>query len=250
VFADTKLVFIRTMTGVLRNRVWALITLVQPIFYLVLYGPLLKRVVGDQAEGRSAYDVFVPGLLLQLALFGSAFAGFNICSELREGVVERMVVTPLRRSAILLGKVLANLVTLSFQAIVIIMLSWPLGLSLRPGALGGVAILLGIGATCASLSYAVAMALRTEDALAGVLNFITVPVLLLSGMLLPLQLGPRWLQLVSNINPLKHAVDGARDLFAGEYGTSAVARGVLVTAACCAAAVWVGTRSFQRAARA
>jgi ABC-2 type transport system permease protein len=245
-FRDTRLVFVRTITRTLRNPVWVVVTLVQPLFYLFLFAPLLKRAIQpEQLGGRSAYDIFVPGLLMQLALFGTAFAGFGLVAELREGVIERMLVTPVRRSALLFGRVLANLVALTFQAVTITLVSWPLGLHLRSSALLGLLVLLGVGVTFASLSYAVSMVLGSEDALAGLLNFITVPVLLLSGMLLPLSLAPKWLQRVANINPLKHAVDAARDLFAGNLSTFAVARGSVVVAVCAVAALVVGTRQFQ-----
>ena len=243
---DVRLVFIRSITRVLRNPVWVVVNLLQPLFYLFLFAPLLKRAIQPgQLNGGSAYDIFVPGLLMQLALFGTAFAGFGLVAELREGVIERMLVTPVRRSALLLGRVLANLVALTFQAITITLISWPLGLNLRPSAALGIVVLLGVGITFASLSYTVAMILGSEDALAGLLNFITVPVLLLSGMLLPLSLGPKWLQRVANINPLKHAVDAARDLFAGNLTTFAVARGSIVVAVCAAGALALGTRQFQ-----
>ena len=132
-FHDVRTVFIRSITQVLRNPVWVVVTLVQPLFYLLFYAPLLKRTIGsDRLNGGSAYDIFVPGLLMQLALFGTAFAGFGLVSELREGVIERMLVTPVRRSALLIGRVLANLVALVFQATVITLVSWPMGLNLRP----------------------------------------------------------------------------------------------------------------------
>jgi ABC-2 type transport system permease protein len=240
---DVRLVFTRHITQVIRNPVWVVVTLVQPLFYLIFYGPLLKRAIQlPPGTGKSAYDIFVPGLLMQLALFGTAFAGFNLVSELREGVVERTLVTPIRRSALLIGRVGANLISLIFQATTITLVSWALGLHLRPSAILGVLLLLGVGVTFASMSYTIAMILGSEDALAGLLNFITVPLLLLSGMLLPLSMGPKWLQKVAYANPLKHAVDASRDLFAGQLGTSAVARGVIVVVACAA-------RKFQTAAR-
>ncbi len=243
---DVRTVFLRSITQVLRNPVWVVVTLVQPLFYLLFYAPLLKRTIGsDRLNGGSAYDIFVPGLLMQLALFGTAFAGFGLVSELREGVIERMLVTPVRRSALLIGRVLANLVALVFQATVITLVSWPMGLNLRPSAVLGVLVLLGVGITFASLSYTVSMILGNEDALAGLLNFVTVPILLLSGMLLPLSLGPKWLQRVANINPLKHAVDAARDLFRGNLTTFAVGRGVTVVFVCAAAALIIGTRKFE-----
>lgn len=146
--------------------VWVVVTLVQPLFYLLFYAPLLKRTIGsDRLDGGSAYDIFVRGLLMQLALFGTAFAGFGLVSELREGVIERRLVTPVRRSALLIGRVLANLVALVFQATVITLVSWLMGLNLRPSAILGVLVLLVVGIIFASLSHTVSMILgrKTGD---------------------------------------------------------------------------------------
>lgn len=245
---DIRHVFTRSIGQVLRNPVWVIVTLVQPLFYLMFYAPLLKRVTEVGGSTGSAYDVFVPGLLMQLALFGTAFSGFGLISELREGVIERFLVTPLSRAALLLGRCLANLVVLAFQAVFIVLVSWPLGLHLRWSAALGIVLLLVVGLTFAALSYTIGLILKSEDALAPLLNFLAVPMLLLSGMLLPLALAPTWLRRVADINPMRHAVDANRDLFAGELTTSAVARGTIVTLACAVAAMIIGTRRFSRAA--
>ena len=78
-----------------------------------------------------------------------------------------------------------------------------------------------LGATFASLSYSVALITKSEDALAPLLNGIAMPLLLLSGILLPMQIGPTWLQRLSDISPLKHVVNGVRALFRGDIGSSA-----------------------------
>src|ERR671930_2344861 len=100
---ETDLIFRRAMRLSLRNPVWVILGLIQPILYLALFGPLLKRVV--RAPGfppGDAWQVFVPGLLVQLGIFGAAFVGFGLLSEMRSGVVERMRVTPASRLALLL----------------------------------------------------------------------------------------------------------------------------------------------------
>ena len=74
------------MRILLRNPVWVVFGLTQPILYLVLFGPLLKNVTGGGLGGNDSWRIFVPGLLLQLAIFGAGFAGFGIIQELREGV--------------------------------------------------------------------------------------------------------------------------------------------------------------------
>jgi ABC-2 type transport system permease protein len=95
-FTEMFVIFQRQMRILLRNPVWVFFGLTQPILYLALFGPLLKNVSGGGLGGDSAWRVFVPGLLLQLAIFGAGFAGFGVIQELREGVIDRQRVTPAR----------------------------------------------------------------------------------------------------------------------------------------------------------
>ncbi|HEV7665983.1 MAG TPA: ABC transporter permease, partial [Chloroflexota bacterium] len=130
---DLWLVFERYMWLFLRNPVWVIIGVIQPVFYLILFAPLLEgisRAPGFPAGG--AYNVFVPGLLIQLGLFGASGVGFGLIAELRSGVIERMRVTPVSRFALLLGRTLRDIVILLVQALVLILLALPFGLSIHP----------------------------------------------------------------------------------------------------------------------
>src|ERR687886_1043223 len=133
---ETFLVFQRQMRILLRNPVWVVFGLTQPIIYLVLFGPLLKNVSGGGLGGDQSWRIFVPGLLMQLAIFGAGLAGFGIIQELREGVIDRQRVTPARRLSLILGRTLSNTVTIAVQAAVLVLVAVPFGL--RP-SWGGVA---------------------------------------------------------------------------------------------------------------
>src|SRR5699024_10151111 len=110
VLKDSVLVFTRALRISLRNPAWLVIGLMQPILYLCLFGPLLEKVASIPGfPPGSAWQVFVPGMLLLLGLFGSAFVGFNLIAEYRAGVVERMRVMPMSRIALLLGRVMRDL---------------------------------------------------------------------------------------------------------------------------------------------
>src|SRR6478736_8804063 len=188
---DTWLIFRRSLTLTLRQPVWIFFGLMQPILYLVLFGPLLDASVKAAHVGESAFNWFIPGLLIQMAVFGGAFVGFGLIAELRSGVVERMRVTPMSRIAMLLGRSLRDVVVLMFQATIMILLAIPFGLVIQPGSIVAVlALLLLIGLSVAPLSYAGGLMLKSEDAFAPVVNAIAMPLLLLSGILLPMALAP------------------------------------------------------------
>ena len=104
-----------------------------------------------------------------------------------------------------------------------------------------------IGLVMTSFSYATALALKSEDALAPVLNTVVLPTMLLSGVLLPMTLAPRWLRVLSSINPLKHAVDATRALFTGHLTDSSVVRGLGIMAILSIFAVWWAVQSFRQA---
>jgi ABC-2 type transport system permease protein len=227
--------------------VWVIFGLTQPILYLVLFGPLLKEVRGGGLGGDESWRVFVPGLLLQLSLFGAGFSGFGIIQELREGVIDRQRVTPARRLSLILGRTLSNTVTIGVQALVLIVVAIPFGLDPSwDGVLASIVLvcLLAIGISAAS--YAMGLILKDEDAFAPFIQGVSLPLLLLSGVLLPMSLAPGWLSTASKINPLTHVVDGSRSLFRGDFGDGDVLLGAGIAIALSALLAAWGTRVFQR----
>src|ERR1041385_1288989 len=170
---DTWLLFQHQFMLVLRNPVWVVIGIIQPLYYLFLFGPLFKNAL--RLPSDQAYRVFVPGILVQLAIFGTFFVGFALISELRAGVIERTRVTPVSRLAMLLGRSLRDVVSLLFQAALITVLSIPFGLTAQLGSVLLCFALLGLIALMLSaVSYAVALKLRSEDALAPLLNAVGI----------------------------------------------------------------------------
>jgi ABC-2 type transport system permease protein len=195
-----------------------------------------------------AFNVFVPGLLVMTALFGSAYVGFGLCDEMREGVVERMTVTPMSRVAMLVGRSLRDVVLLLGQGLILVLLAIPFGLEIN---LGGVAVaflmLILIGIMMSPVSYTLALLLKSEDALAPVVNGMALPLLLLSGVMLPMSLAPDWLQTVAKLNPLFHAVSAIRALFNARYGDGEIVIGLVVLVVLAVVTITLGSRSFGRA---
>ncbi len=249
VFRDTWLIFERSLVLSLRNPVWVIMGILQPILYLLLFGPLLTNVAkmpGFPPGG--AFNVFVPGILVMTALFGSAFVGFGLCDEMREGVVERMTVTPMSRVAMLVGRSLRDVVLLLAQGVILVVLAMPFGLEINGGGVAvAFAMLALIGIMMSPVSYTLALVLKSEDALAPVVNGLAVPLLLLSGVMLPMSLAPDWLQTVARFNPLYHAVAAIRALFNANYGDSEIVFGVALLAVLAVVTISLGARSFSRA---
>jgi ABC-2 type transport system permease protein len=245
---DTSLIYRRSMKQTLRQPVWVAIGLLQPLMFLFLFGPLLEQVV--RAPGfpqGGAWNVFVPGLLVQIALFAGVFAGFGLVAQIRTGVLERFRVTPVSRTALLFGFALRDTTILVVQALLLIAIAIPLGLHIDAAGVAITILLLAlVGLALGSGSYVIALATKSEEALAPITNTISMPLLLLSGVLLPMALAPVWLQTIATANPLLHAVDAVRAVFVGHPGDPAVGFGLGLFAVLAAVGLWGAGRMFGR----
>ncbi|MFC9317461.1 ABC transporter permease [Streptomyces nigra] len=243
---DTALIYGRYMRQSLRSRFALLFGVLMPLLYLLFFGPLLTDLpLGGKG---SSWQVLVPGLLLQLGLFGASFAGFAVIIEQGQGVVDRMRVTPVSRLALLLGRVLREATVFVFQAVLLVLAALVMGLRAPlPGVLIGFAFVGLLTVSLASLSYALALKVRTPQEFGPAVNALTMPIMLLSGLMLPMTLGPRWLDVLSHFVPFRYLVDAVRDAYVGAYATQHMLYGTIVAVLFAALAVTVGTRVFRGA---
>jgi ABC-2 type transport system permease protein len=252
---DTMTVFRRQWRLSMRNPAWVIIAVIQPVLYLVLFGPLLTRLPGGLLGGSAAgaggtaaaYKFLVPGLLIQLGLFGSTFVGFAIISDWRAGVIERFRVTPASRLAILAGRVLRDVIALLVQAVILVLVGLAFGLRAPfPAILVSLGFIVLVAVGLASVSYATALFIKSEDAFAPLLNSVVLPLTLLSGIMLPMTLGPGWLQGIARVSPFRYIIDAMRDAFYGHYATTIMLEGVAVAAGLAVVCLFLGSRAFLR----
>ena len=246
-FHDILLIYRRQVRQSLRVPMTLVLGLLQPILYLLLFAPVFARVSTSFGTEASGLQLFVPGILVQLGMFSSSFVGFGIIAELRLGIIERFRVTPVSRLALLLGRVLRDASLLGLQGLVLLLLAVAVGL--RAPVLGmaiALALVVLLGMALSSLSYALGLVTREEFVFAPFLNMVLVPVLLLSGILLPMSVGPPWLRTLSRFNPLAHVVDAIRDVFVGRYATGQVFAGAATVITLAVVAVTLATRLFLR----
>jgi ABC-2 type transport system permease protein len=131
----------------------------------------------------------------------------------------------------------------------IILIALPLGFQLFPvGVVAGLLLLAVLGVGLGALSYALAIAVKKQEWLFyAVQQTLLFPLLILSGILLPMEGGPEWLLFLSRINPLTYIVEAERALFAGDFTHPSVLYGTLVAIALAAVGLLVGTRAMRRA---
>src|SRR5690349_240607 len=236
---DTGVVFARELRPMLRNPFTLVFSMIQPLVFLGLFAPLLPDDLSLQW--------FVPGIVVMSCLFGTSMTGSNLLIEMQTGAHERMLVTPLRRPALLIGRALKEIVPVVVQAGVIVAICLPFGFELHlGGALLALVVLsvfcLGLGA----LSYTLALAAKDQEWLFwSVQQTLLFPLLLLAGMLLPIEAGPGWLRTLAKGNPLTYVVDAERALFNGDVWAATTVTGALAAAAVGAIGLLVGSRAMR-----
>ena len=247
---DSWLIFGSALRVMLRNPAWVFFGLFQPVCYMLLFAPLLKNLIGVPGfPSGGAYNVFTPGLMMMMAIFGTGFAGFTVIGQLREGVIERLRVTPVNRLALMLGMISVSLLNLLVQTLLLVCIGLLLGF--RPD-IGGLLILLVLlligGLMMASCSYAVALVLKNEGSLAAAVNLVALPLLLLSGIMLPLSFAPDVLQNIAKANPFAYSVTASRALVAGSLGDVSVMQGFIILGVLAALALFWVTSAIRKAA--
>jgi ABC-2 type transport system permease protein len=232
----------RGVRALLRQPWFVAVTLVQPVVWLLLFGALFENVVPSPTGDYIAY--LTPGIAVMTALFSSGWAGMGFITDAERGVMDRLLVSPVRRGSVMTGSLLYQQVTTVVQTLVI------LGLGLATGARfpGGIAVTLVfvgavilLAAAFASYSNALALLLRSQESLIGAVNFVVLPLSFLSSMLVPADRLPDWIAAVARWNPVEWAVLIGRQMLAEDVdwglvgGRLAALAGLAVVAAALAA---------------
>lgn len=245
---ETSLLFMRNLKKTLRSPMWLFLGMLQPALYLLLYMPLLKNLGGSSANlplGQIA-QIFVPGMLVIMGV-SSLFAGFGFIPEIREGYITRLLVTPVNRLAILFGLVLDRSLVLVLQSIILLIIAILMGLRVSILAVILTLILVTlIGISMAAFSYVISIQTKSEDGLASLVNTLYLPIMLLSGIMLPISLAPDWLKAAAHFNPFYYAVEAARAMFAQNFTDSIVIIGFAIMFCTAAIALWLAVRSLNK----
>ncbi|WP_046732547.1 ABC transporter permease [Streptomyces humi] len=214
---------------------------IQPALWLLIFGQTFTRIRAIPTGGIPYIDYLAPGIIAQSAMFIAIFYGIQIIWERDAGILNKLLVTPTPRSALITGKAFAAGVKSLIQAVVVIVIAAILGVSLtwNPLKLLGVGLAVVLASAFFScLSMSIAGIVLSRDRLMGIGQAITMPLFFGSNALYPVAIMPGWLQVVSKINPLSYQVDALRGLLLGtpahlglDFGVLAVAAALGVAAA-------------------
>ncbi len=243
---DTWLVLARELKPVIRDPFTVIFSLLQPLVFLGLFAPLLVV-----QSGQSTAEVlvwFLPGVLVMIVLFGTGATGSNLQYEMMFGSHERTLVAPIARSSLLVGRSLKEIVPIVVQSLVIVAVALPFGY--RADAVGlvlGLVLLAVFGVGLGSLSYALALATKGKDwVFWAVQQSLIFPLLILSGVLLPLDGAPGWMRAVASVNPVNWVTMGERALLTGDLGSPDVGWAFLAAAALAVVGLTVGIRAIRK----
>ncbi|HET7387448.1 MAG TPA: ABC transporter permease [Nocardioidaceae bacterium] len=240
----------RSLRAFARQPVFVLITLIQPMFWLLLFGKLFESVVripGFHAGG-SFMDYLAPGVVMMTALFSAMWAGTVYIDDMNRGVMDRLLASPVRRGAMVNGTLAYQSTTSIIQTAVVLLVALAAGGRFHGGAVGVLitlvaAILLTV--ICAALSNAIALMARQQEALIGISQFLSLPATFLSSAVMDPSLAPHWIQVVARYNPLDWAVVASRETLLGSPDWGAVWPRLVALTVLAVVMAGVATRTFR-----
>jgi ABC-2 type transport system permease protein len=239
----------RLLRQLTRQPVNAAFYLVQPVMWLWLFGELFERVVDIPGFATASYASFLaPGVVVMTALYTTGWSGMFLIEDLKQGVMDRFLVSPIHRSALIAGSVLYHAILVGIQSVLIVGMGSKVGAD-YPGGAAGIVALVGcavlLGAAFSAFSDALALLLRSQEAVIGVVNFLVLPLSFLSAAFMQLDLAPRWIREVARVNPVNWAVRAGREAVgsSADWGVVLLYIGCLLALAL--AAALLATRSFR-----
>ncbi len=253
VAAHTAFMFWRHVMNLLRQPIWIFTMLTTPFVWLLLYSQLFRRVVELPGfEGGSYLQFLMPGIVVMTSFFNGTWNGMSMINDLDRGIIERFLATPARRSSLVLGHVTQASLNGVIQGVIILSLGYALGARVHGGLAGWLIVLLvaGLVAACFSgMSNAIALVTRREESMIALSNFIALPLLFLSSVLMDETLMPEWIRWVARFNPVHWGAVAAREAVQEDtdWGAALLYTGLLAVAsvAMAALATWC-FRSYRR----
>ena len=212
--AHTSLMTGRQLKALARQPAYLVISLIQPVIWLFLFGSLFREVVELPGFGALSYlDYLVPGVVIMSALSTSMWSGMTVLEEIDRGIMDRFLVLPLHRSAIINASVVMQSLTTTVQSLIIVVLGWAAGAH-YPGGVPGMLVLIAasvlIAVVFSALSNTVGMLARQRETIIGINTFLLLPLTFLSTAFMATALMPHWMRIVAAGNPVNWALEAGR----------------------------------------
>ena len=210
----TWFMVVRQTRNLMREPIWIVMMIVQPMVWLILYGQLFKNLTRLGGFGTGSYVTFLaPAIVVMNAFFGATWSGMSMITDLDRKFVERFLATPASRFALVGSQIVRSALTAAIQALIILLVALALGVRIHTGVLGWLVVILAgmlVNAAFAGISQAIALLTRREATMIAVANFIGLPLLFLSTTLIAKEQMPNWMRVVARFNPVNWGVNSAR----------------------------------------
>lgn len=217
-----QLLAVRNLVRSVRTPMLVAMSLLQPAVWMVLFSQIF-RALADTPQFRSLgygsyLSFFLPGMVVLSMLFTALQSGMATMSDIDSGMLDKLLIAPVRRSSILAARVLADALVMTVQAVLLILLGVAMGARLRAGWPGW--LLFGVfavafGVIWSSVSNLIALRTRNSELTMVLGFFFTLPLLFLSAAFFPKPLLPGWLQAVTKVNPASYVIETGQRLVAG-----------------------------------
>jgi ABC-2 type transport system permease protein len=239
----------RYLRAFLRQPYYVIGTLVQPIIWLLLFGQLFMRVTTLPGFSTASYIAFLtPGVVVMSAMLGAGWSGTSYVVDMDRGVLNRFLVTPVRRGALIGGELVYQAGMVLLQSLIILGLGYLVGARFAGGIVSLIVLLVGtmlLGTAFASFSNALALVLRKQESLIALNVTLVLPLTFLSSTFLPLQLMPQWMQDFAQFNPVNWAVEVGRQTLASSIDWSLVVAHLAELLALALVCAWLSIRAFR-----
>ncbi len=187
---------------------------IQPVLWLVIFGQVFSRVRDIPTGGISYLAFMTPGILAQSVLFSAIFYGIAIIWERDLGIVQKLLVSPAHRSALVLGKAIAAGLRGLVQAVIVYLIAYLLQIELRWDIFAIAQVIVGVvlgSCIFSTFSLIIACIVKTRERFMGIGQVLTMPLFFASNAIYPLEMMPGWLKVIAAFNPLTYLVDVLRD---------------------------------------
>jgi ABC-2 type transport system permease protein len=226
--------------------------LLQPVLWLVIFAPVFSRTRAIPTGGLRYVDFMAPGILAQSVMFGAIFYGISIIWERDQGILQKFLVSPAPRVALVAGRALSSTLRGVVQAVVVYIIAFIMGVGLHfaPWRIAGVLLGVMLGAAVFStLSLVAACIVKSRERFIGIGQVMTMPLFFASNAIYPLSMMPKWLQVLALIKPLSYQVDLIRGLMIqGGQTVMGFGTDVLVQVLWLAVLIAVATKLYPRIA--
>ncbi|HEV3001609.1 MAG TPA: ABC transporter permease [Solirubrobacteraceae bacterium] len=217
---------VRRFPALIRQPLWIPLSLAQPLAYLLLYSAVFREIANIPGfEGDSYATYLAPGIVIIASLFSGGWAGMNMVYDLDSGVVDRFLVTPVTRTAVIGGRLVEESILAAIKGIGLAGVGVAIGATLHGGLLGLTILVLCAVVLCAAfaaLSIAVALTVRRADSVVAMTQLLLLPLTFASTTFMQRDLMPGWAQTVSRLNPVDWAVVAGRGVVAQDQDWGSV----------------------------